>query len=122
MDPSNFYTGIVAELYEQLKSTNHSYEPSADLITRTGEPALELGSGDGEPILDLRRRGFDVDGVDSSADMLARCARRAADEGLDVTLFQQRMEEMELPRKYQSFSWQARRSRCFQTTRPRCSR
>ncbi len=102
MGPADFYTGIVAELYGSLKSTNHSWEPYARFITETGEPALELGCGDGEPMLDLRRRGYDVDGIDSSADMLARCARAAAAEELDVALFEQRMEELDLPRKYRS--------------------
>lgn len=102
MDPSSFYTGIVAELYEPLKSTNQAWETYAEFIAQSGEPALELGSGDGEPILDLRRNGFDVDGIDSSADMLARCAQKAALEDIDVILFQQRMEELDLPRKYQS--------------------
>ena len=102
MDPSNFYTGIVAELYEPLKSTNQAWEPYAEFIAQSGEPALELGCGDGEPILDLRRQGFDVDGVDSSADMLARCAQRAAQLDIEVELFTQRMEELELPRRYRS--------------------
>lgn len=101
-DPWNFYTGIVAELYEPLKSTNQAWEPYAQFIAQSGEPALGLGSGDGEPILDLRRNGFDVDGVDSSPDMLARCADKAKQEGIDVTLFQQRMENLDLPRRYRS--------------------
>lgn len=102
MDPSNFYTGIVAELYEPLKSTNQKWEPCAQFIARSGQPALELGCGDWEPIVDLRRNGFDVDGIDSSADMLDRCAEKAAQMGLKVSLFQQRMEELDLPRKCRS--------------------
>ncbi|WP_407061585.1 methyltransferase domain-containing protein [Actinomadura napierensis] len=38
---------------------------------------MELGCGDGDPLLELRRRGLDVDGVDSSADKLERLGRRA---------------------------------------------
>lgn len=102
MEPSDFYTGIVAELYGSLKSTSHSWEPYARFIAETGEPALKLGCGDGEPIIDLRRRGYDVDGMDSSADMLARCARAATAAELDVALFEQRMQELDLPRRYRS--------------------
>lgn len=102
MDPSSFYTGIVAELYGPLKSTSQAWEPYARFIRQSGQPALELGSGSGEPILDLCREGLDVDGVDSSADMLARCAHEAAQLGLDVTLHRQRMEELDLPRRYRS--------------------
>jgi hypothetical protein len=50
----------------------------------------------------LRRRGFDVDGVDSSADMLDQCHARAAGEGLDVVVHHQKMETLDLPRRYRS--------------------
>jgi hypothetical protein len=40
--------------------------------------------------------------VDSSADMLERCRSNAADLGLDVTLYHQKMEELSLPRRYRS--------------------
>lgn len=102
MDSSSFYTGIVAELYEPLKSASQAWEPYARFIAQSGEPALELGCGDGEPILDLRRNGLDVDGIDSSGDMLVRCARKAARAGLAVALHEQRMEELDLPRRYRS--------------------
>ena len=65
-------------------------------------PALELGCGDGDPLLALRRRGLDVEGVDSSADMLERCRSRAAQEGIAVTVHQQRMETLSLPRRFRA--------------------
>lgn len=102
MEASSFYTGIVAELYKPLKARSHAWERYASFIRQSGQPALELGCGDGDPILDLRRDGIDVDGVDSSADMLTRCADRAALEELEVTLHHQRMEELDLPRRYAS--------------------
>ncbi|MDQ0596693.1 ubiquinone/menaquinone biosynthesis C-methylase UbiE [Streptomyces canus] len=65
-------------------------------------PALELGCGDGDPLLELRRRGLEVDGVDSSADMLDRLRRRADEEGIRTTVFHQRMEAFQLPRRYRA--------------------
>lgn len=102
MQPADFYTGIVAELYGPLKS--ESFDPAryARFVHTYGEPALELGCGDGDPLLALRRQGIDVDGVDSSADMLDRCRRRAADNATDISLYHQRMEELDLPRRYRS--------------------
>lgn len=100
MDPADFYTGIVAELYGPLKSVAQDPEPYAAFIEQAGTPALELGCGDGEPLLELRRRGLDVDGVDSSPDMLARLRRRADEESLPVAVFHQRMEALDLPRRY----------------------
>ncbi len=102
VDPTSFYTGIVAELYAPLKSASQDPESYARFIEVSGQPALELGCGDGDPLLELRRRGLDVDGVDSSADMLAICRRRAADDCLDVTVHHQAMESLDLPRRYRS--------------------
>lgn len=102
MDPADFYTGLVSELYGQLRSSTTDAEPYRRFIARAGEPALELGCGDGHPLLELRRSGLDVDGVDSSPDMLARCRRAAAAQALDVVVHHQRMEDLDLPRRYRS--------------------
>lgn len=102
MDAADFYTGIVAELYGPLKSYSQDPEPYAAFLEQVGLPALELGCGDGEPLLELRRRGLDVDGVDSSVDMLNRLRCQAAEEGLEVTVFHQRMEALRLPRRYRA--------------------
>lgn len=102
VDPSLFYTGIVAELYSPLRAVTQDPEPYARFIEFSGEPALELGCGDGDPLLELRRRGFEVEGVDSSADMLDRCRRRAIEADLNVLVHHQRMESLDLPRRYRS--------------------
>lgn len=102
MDPADFYTGIVAELYGPLKSFSPDPEPYAAFVRQTGAPALELGCGDGDPLLELRRRGLQVDGVDSSADMLERLRRRAARLGIPATVFHQRMEALDLPGRYRA--------------------
>ncbi|KUO14386.1 class I SAM-dependent methyltransferase [Streptomyces dysideae] len=102
MDPADFYTGIVAELYGPLKSFSQAPEPYAAFIQQVGMPALELGCGDGDPLLELRRRGLEVEGVDSSADMLERLRRRADDQGIHATVFHQRMEALNLPRRYRA--------------------
>lgn len=102
MDPSLFYTGIVAELFEPLRAVVQDPEPYARFIEVSGQPALELGCGSGDPLLELRRRGVDVEGVDSSADMLDRCRRRAAAEGLEVVVHHQRMEFLDVPRRFRT--------------------
>ncbi|WP_021593760.1 class I SAM-dependent methyltransferase [Actinomadura welshii] len=102
MDPADFYTGIVAEIYGPLKSFSQGAEPYAAFIQEAGTPALELGCGDGDPLLELRRRGFEVEGVDSSADMLERLRHRAREHGISVTVFHQRMEALNLPRRYRA--------------------
>jgi SAM-dependent methyltransferase len=100
--PSQFYTGLVAQLYAPLRSVVPEAEPYARFIGAAGEPALELGCGDGDPLLDLRERGIDVEGLDASADMLARCRTAAAARSLDVVLHHQPIETMELGKRYRS--------------------
>lgn len=102
MEPADFYTGLVAELYAPLRSVDPDPAPYARFIARNGAPALELGCGDGDPLLALRAEGLDVEGLDSSADMLARCRRRAAELGLDVTLHHATIETMDLGRTYRT--------------------
>jgi SAM-dependent methyltransferase len=100
VEPADFYTGLVAELYAPLRSYAPAPDVYATFIAGSGEPALELGCGDGDPLLALRTLGLDVDGVDSSADMLERLRARAGT--LEVTVYRQLFEELDLPRRYRS--------------------
>ncbi len=100
--PSDFYTGVVAEVYRHLRSETFDPEPYARFVERSGEPALELGCGDGDPMLALLQRGLDVEGLDSSTDMLRRCRTAADGLGLEVTLHHATFEAMDLGRRYRS--------------------
>ncbi len=101
--PERFYTGLVADLYAPLRSSGApDPTPYLRFVRRSGEPGLELGCGDGDPLLDLRAQGLDVEGLDSSPDMLERCRANAAARGLSVTLHLQAMQDMELRRRYRS--------------------
>jgi hypothetical protein len=86
VDPADFYTGIVAELYGPLKSFSQDPEPYAAFIQQAGVPGLELGCGDGDPLLELRRR----------------LRRRADEQDIRATVFHQRMEALNLPRRYRA--------------------
>ncbi len=102
MDPSQFYTGLVVDLYEPLLSRRARAEDFAPFLERFGMPALELACGSGIPLLDLLERGFEVEGLDSSEEMLARCRDKARARGLAPTLYRQEMQRMSLPRRYRS--------------------
>lgn len=103
IEPALFYTGVAAHAYGLLRSTGApDPAPYARFIQRSGEPALELGCGDGDPLLDLREMGLDVDGVDSSPDMVDRCRSAAAARGVTVAVHVQRMETLDLERRYRS--------------------
>lgn len=102
VQPADFYIGLVAESYALLRSSDPDPEPCARFVARYGEPALELGCGDGDPLLELRSRGLDIEGLDSSADMLERCRGRAADQGVDVVLHHSLFETMDIGKLFRS--------------------
>jgi trans-aconitate methyltransferase len=102
IEAADFYTGLIAELYGHLRSEISDPAPYERFITRSGEPALELGCGDGHPMLELRARGLDVEGLDSSADMLERFRRAAVARNLDVTLHHATFQAMGLGQRYRS--------------------
>lgn len=100
--PADFYTGLVAKMYRHLRSEEFDPDPYARFVRRYGEPALELGCGDGDPLLDLVALGLEVDGLDASPDMLARCRTFAAERQLEVNLHLATFETMNLGKKYRS--------------------
>lgn len=61
---------------------------------------LEPMCGSGRFLVPLLERGFDVDGVDASADMLDACRRKCADGGLKPTLRLQMLHELAMERRY----------------------
>ena len=88
---ADFYTGIIPDVYTALRGATFDAARYLDFVEQTGQPALELRCGDDGPFLELVRLGFDVDGIDSSQDMLDRCHARAAAENLQITTYCQLM-------------------------------
>lgn len=102
VDPAEFYTGLIAEAYGELKGATFDPARYEAFVRANGEPALEIGCGDGEPLLDLVAAGLEVDGLDSSADMIDRAGSAAGARGLTTRLIHQRMEQMDTGRRYRS--------------------
>ncbi|MEK7311863.1 MAG: class I SAM-dependent methyltransferase, partial [Chloroflexota bacterium] len=73
-----------------------------DMIREYGEPALDVGCGTGRLLLDFMADGIDIDGVDNSPEMLAQCMEKARRLGLTPMVYQQAMEALNLPRRYQT--------------------
>src|SRR5438477_9633497 len=71
-----------------------------EIVRKYGEPVLDVGCGTGRILVDFRGQGIDIDGVDNSPEMLAICREKAARLGVSVTLFEQKMESLALPRRY----------------------
>jgi len=81
--------------YLDTFSGNKSLVESAGSIR-----ALEIGSGTGQLLIKYVREGFAVDGVDNSQAMINECITKAESDGLDVTVYQQSMDALDLPQRY----------------------
>jgi SAM-dependent methyltransferase len=98
------YRGLVAETYD-LWFGDPPFEDQAFYerrIAASGEPALEIGCGTGRLLLPYLSEGLDVDGLDASEEMLAICRRKAAAMGLEPTLHHQKMEALDLTRRFRT--------------------
>ncbi len=105
MDQDYEYSGLMATTWDLFRGDTSGWADRSffrGLIQQVGQPALDVGCGTGRLLLDFLSSGLDVDGVDVSPEMLALCRRRAAERGLSPTLYQQAMEELDLPRRYQT--------------------
>jgi SAM-dependent methyltransferase len=70
------------------------------VILKCGQPALDVGCGTGRLLLDYLGAGIDIDGVDNSPEMLQICREKAEALGLQPRLYEQNMQELDLPRSY----------------------
>ena len=93
---------IFSQFYDSL-TFNVDYPKRADYIQSVlslygHEPGLtlDLACGTGSLTVELKRRGWDIFGVDGSYDMLSRAMDKAYDEGLEMLFLCQRMEKLDL--------------------------
>jgi SAM-dependent methyltransferase len=100
--PSQFYSGLVAELYDPLAGEVPQVDQYALFLDVCGTPALELACGSGAPMLDLLERGYDVAGLDSSRDMLELCLRRGEERRLVPSVHLGLMQSFRLPQQFRS--------------------
>ena len=99
-DEADLYKGLAALHWRVMSHKSADLQFYQSLIERNGGTALELGCGAGRLVLAYLRLGLDVEGVDISSDQLAMC-REAADEmGLSPVLYEQKMQELNLQKRY----------------------
>ena len=99
------YNGVTALAYDAWLPPGTTFPDDAwyrRVIEQCGGTTLELGAGNGRFLIPARERGLDVEGIDSSADMLERCRLHAAAAGLDVTLHHGDIAPLELDRTYRA--------------------
>jgi len=97
-----WHHGLVARWWAEFNNDGEDIEFFRQAILRSGEPALDAGCGTGRLLRAFRRAGMDVEGSDAAADMLEWCRILADREGLPVTLHEQPMHALDLPRRYRT--------------------
>ncbi|MBE0687894.1 MAG: class I SAM-dependent methyltransferase, partial [Anaerolineaceae bacterium] len=105
MDTSDYeYKGLMAEAWDILRGDTSTWADRffyLELIRQYSQPVLDVGCGTGRLLLDYLQQGIDIDGVDNSPEMLAICKLKANELGINLNLYEQFLELLEIPRKYQ---------------------
>ena len=103
--PDYEYKGLMAQAWDVLRGDTSQWADRfffLDLIAEFGQPVLDVGCGTGRLLLDYLQQGIDIDGVDNSPEMLELCREKAAKLGLEPRLYEQYMEDLDLPRRYRT--------------------
>lgn len=83
------YEGVVALAYDAWMPPGARFPDDAlhaEVVRSARGPSLELGVGSGRFLVPLVQEGQHLEGIDISPDMLDRCRRNAAAQGLEVLL------------------------------------
>ena len=93
---------VFAEFYDGL-TRNVDYKAKADYIcdifkrfNHTPECMLDLACGTGTLTVELKKRGFDIYGVDASFEMLSQAQSKAAEENIEMLFLCQKMQSLNL--------------------------
>jgi SAM-dependent methyltransferase len=98
------YSGITAAAYDQFFGDEPYWDQAfySDRIASNGGRALELACGTGRLLVPYLRDGLDVEGLDTSIDMLALLRAKAERLGLAPGLHQLPMQDFHLPGRYRT--------------------
>lgn len=98
------YGKISSEAYSiwfpEIEKDYEDAEFYRSFIKNEGQPSLEVGCGNGRLLIPYLAEGLNVEGLDLSPYMIDICKKRAKAKGLNVTLYQQAMQEMDTGKKY----------------------
>ena len=101
-EPLVWHYGLMAERWGEVLTSAPELPFFLREVERHGEPVLDVACGAGRLLVPLLQAGVDIDGCDISTDMLAQCRKAAAGAGLEARLFAQRMDALDLPRRYRT--------------------
>lgn len=104
-DESILYQGLTVEYWDLLRGDTSAWSSRPyflEVIRQSGQPALDVACGTGRLLLEYLLAGIDIDGVDISPEMIARCRENAARVGLEPVIYVQAMQALDLPRRYRT--------------------
>jgi len=97
-----WHYGLIARWWAEFnKAEPNELDYYRSAIRKFGEPVLDLGCGTGRFLVPLSAEGFDVDGVDVSADMI-EAARAQLPASRAAHLSVQALHELRLDRTYRT--------------------
>jgi len=98
------YSGLVAAAYDEFFGGEPFWDQAffVERIRAHGGRALELACGTGRLLVPLLRDGLEVEGLDTSSDMLAILRTKANRLGLTPVLHEAPMQSFDLPARYRT--------------------
>jgi SAM-dependent methyltransferase len=99
------YRGLRASTWDLSRGDTSTWTDRlfyVDAVRQFGEPVLDVGCGTGRILIDFLAQGIDIDGIDDSPEMLSVCRQKLKEAGLRDTSQQQKMEALDLPRRYRT--------------------
>ena len=98
----SYYGSIYSQNYDVGDKRQDMLAYYLDRWKGSGSPApvLEPMCGTGFFLAAFLKAGADIDGMDSSEHMLRVCKEKVDQEGGETVLYNQRLEELKLPRQY----------------------
>lgn len=99
-DEVDLYSGLAALHWSAYDDPAWDHDFYKRVVEEAGGLALDVACGAGRLLRRYLQAGLAVEGVDSSADMLAVCRQKAAAAGLAPVLYCQPMQALDLPKRY----------------------
>ncbi|WP_105617074.1 methyltransferase domain-containing protein [Vallitalea okinawensis] len=101
----SFYSQLSTEVYDLDKPIGKSFGDIEFYATRLANcdgPILEPAVGTGRILIPLLNKGFNLEGMDCSSDMLSLCRSHCEERGLTPQLYEANMQSFSLPNTYEA--------------------
>ena len=94
------YQGLPVLQWAAYDDPGWDFDTFGMALAERGGRSLEIGVGAGRLLRRFLAAGLDVEGVDAAPEMLAACREKALADGLEPVLYQQAMQDLDLPGLY----------------------